>query len=129
MTNDYSNQAFAYFKQFSDNAFRAQSVALQAAEQVAGLQLQAFEKQAEQSSAFFAEAMEARDMDAVRGLWEKGAQLSRENAERAVNVSQEVYSMTQKTAESLSAMAQQQQQAANDAVATPGVSGKKASAK
>jgi hypothetical protein len=63
--------------------------------------------------------METRDMDGLRSLWEKGSSLSRDNAERAVAVSQEVLAITQKTAESLNALVQEQRQAANDAVAAP----------
>lgn len=129
MNQQYTSHAFAFAKQFSDSAFKAQTLALQGFETIAGLQFQALEKQAQASAAFLAEAMEARDVDAVRTLWEKGANLSRDNAERAVAVSQEVFAVTQKTAESLNAVMQEQQQAANDAVAAPVAAGKKATSK
>lgn len=117
MTQQLNNQIFAYAKQFADNAFRAQSVALQGLEQVTALQLGAIEKQSRTAADFFAGATEARDADGLRSLWEKGVALNRENAERAVAVSQEIFAVTQKTAESLNALVQEQQQAANDAVA------------
>ena len=44
-------------------------------------------------------------------------------------VSQEIFAVTQKTAESLSAIMQEQQQAANDAVAAPVAAAKKAASK
>ncbi|HEX7731094.1 MAG TPA: phasin family protein [Rhodanobacter sp.] len=119
MTQQYSNQFFAYTKQVTEGAFKAQSLALKSLETVAGLQLKALEQQARDSAAFVAEALETRDADALRGLWEKGASLSREQAERAVAVSQEIIAVTQKAAESLQALVQEQRQAANEAVAAP----------
>jgi hypothetical protein len=52
--------------------------------------------------------------------------VSRENAEQAVAVSQEVIAISQRTAQSLSALVQEQRQAANDAAAPVG---RKAAAK
>jgi len=60
---------------------------------------------------------------------EKAATAGRENAERAVAVTQEIIAVTQKTAESLGALVQEQQQAANDAVSAPVAAVKKAAAK
>ncbi|MEY2168778.1 MULTISPECIES: phasin family protein [unclassified Rhodanobacter] len=127
MNQQYSNQFFAYTKQITEGAFKAQSLALKSLETVAGLQLKAFEQQTRDSAAFVAEALETRDADALRGLWEKGASLSREQAERAVAVSQEIIAVTQKAAESLQALVQEQRQAANEAVTAPAA--KKAAAK
>lgn len=125
MTQQFNNQFFAFTKQFTDGAFKAQSMALKSLETVAELQLKSLEQQAKVSAEFVAAAMETRDVDGLRGLWEKGASLSRDNAERSVAVSQEIIAITQKTAESLNALVQEQRQAANDAVAAP-VAAKKA---
>lgn len=119
MNQQMNNQIFAFTKQFTDSAFKAHSLALKGLETVAELQLEAFKTQSTVSAEFLAEAMEARDIDSLRGLWEKGSSLSRENAERAVAVSQEVLAVTQKTAESLGTLVQEQRQAANDAVVVP----------
>lgn len=129
MTQQLNNQFFAFTKQFADSAFKAQTLALKGLETVAGLQLKALEQQAKVSAEFVAEAMEARDIDGLRGLWEKGASLSRDNAERTAAVSQEIVAITQKTAESLNALVQEQRQAANDAVAAPIAAAKKAAGK
>jgi hypothetical protein len=129
MTQQFNNQIFAFTKQFTDSAFQAHSLALKGLEKVAELQLKALEQQTKVSAEFVAEAMETRDADGLRGLWEKGSSLSRENAERAVAVSQEVLAITQKTAESLNALVQEQRQAANDAVSAPIAAKKKAAAK
>ncbi|MEW9571759.1 phasin family protein [Rhodanobacter sp. Si-c] len=119
MTQQFNNQFFAYTKQVTEGAFKAQSLALKSLETVAGLQLKALEQQTRDSAAFVAEALETRDADALRSLWEKGASLSREQAERAVAVSQEIIAVTQKAAESLQALVQEQRQAANEAVTAP----------
>ena len=126
MTQQLNNQVFAYAKQLTDSAFKAQSVALKGLEQVAELQIKALEKQSHATAQFIAEVFETRDADALRALWEKGSNLSREQAEHTVALSQEVIAVTQKTAESLSALVQEQQHAANDAVTAPVAAVKKA---
>lgn len=129
MTQQLNAQVFAYAKQLTDNAFKAQSVALKGLEKIAELQIKALEKQSQVAADFIAEALETRDAEGLRGLWEKGTALSRENAERAVAVTQEIIAVTQKTAESLTALVQEQQQAANDAVAAPVAAVKKTAVK
>jgi len=126
MTQQLNNQVFAYAKQLTDSAFKAHSVALKGLEQVAELQIKALEKQSHATAQFIAEALETRDIDSLRTLWEKGTSLSRDQAEHVVAVSQEVIAVTQKTAESLNALVQEQQHAANDAVAAPVAAVKKA---
>ncbi|MBT2119475.1 phasin family protein [Dyella sp. LX-66] len=128
MTQQLNAQVFAYAKQLTDNAFKAQSVAFKALEKIAELQIQALEKQSQVTSEYIADALETRDIEGLRTLWEKGSALSRENAERAVAVTQEIIAVTQKTAESLTALVQEQQQAANDAVSAPVAAVKKAAA-
>jgi hypothetical protein len=126
MTQQFNNQLFAFTKQLTDSAFKAQSLALKGLETVAELQLKALEEQTKVSAEFVAEALETRDINGLRSLWEKGTSLNRDNAERAVAVSQEVIAVTQKTAESLNALVQEQRQAANDAVSAPVAATKKA---
>ena len=119
MTQLLNTQVFAYAKQLSENAFKAHALAIKGLEQVAELQLQALEKQTQATADFIAQAVEVRDIDALRGLWEKGASLTREQAESTVSVTKEVIGVAQKTAESLNALLQEQQKAANEAVASP----------
>jgi hypothetical protein len=128
MTQQLNAQVFAYAKQLADSAFKAQTVALKGLEQIAELQIRALEKQSEAAADFISGALETRDADGLRVLWEKAAAAGRENAERAVSVTQEIIAVTQKTAESLGALVQEQQQAANDAVAAPVAAVKKAAA-
>ena len=129
MAQHINNQLFAYTKQFTDGAFKAHSLALKGLETVTELQIKALEEQAKLSAEFIAEAMETRDVNGLRSLWEKGTSLSRENAERSVAVSQEIIAVAQKTAESMNALVQEQRQAANDAVAAPIAAVKKAASK
>lgn len=129
MTQQLNTQVFAYAKQFADHAFKAQSVALKALEQVTELQLKAFEQQARSTADYVAQVSEVRDLEALRQMWEKGTSLTRDQAEQAVAVSREIMAVTQKTAESLSSLLQAQQQAANDAVAAAPAAAKKAAAK
>jgi Phasin protein len=126
MTQQLNTQAFSFAKQLSDNAFKAQSVTIKGLEQVAELQLAAWEKQAQATADFFAQVFEVRDADALRGLWEKGTAASREQAEHAVSVTKEIVAVAQKTAESLNALLQEQQKATNEAVAAPVAAIKKA---
>jgi hypothetical protein len=129
MTQQLNTQLFAFTKQFTDSAFKAQSLALKGLETIAGLQLKALEEQSKVSAEFVAEALETRDTNGLRSLWEKGTSLNRDNAERSVAISQEILAITQKTAESLNALVQEQRQAANDAVSAPVAAAKKAAAK
>jgi hypothetical protein len=129
MTQQLNTQLFAFTKQFTDSAFKAQSLALKGLETIAGLQLKALEEQSKVSAEFVAEALETRDANGLRSLWEKGTSLNRDNAERSVAISQEILAITQKTAESLNALVQEQRQAANDAVSAPVAAAKKAAAK
>ena len=126
MTQQFNNQLFTFTKQFTDNAFKAQALALKGLESVADMQLKALEQQGRISAEFVAEAMDTRDVDGLRTLWEKGTTMSRESAERSVALSQEILAVTQKTAESLNALMQEQRQAANDAAAAPVAVSKKA---
>jgi len=128
MTQQLNTQVFAYAKQLSDNAFKAHALTIKGLEQVAELQLAALEKQAQATADFAAQAVEVRDIDALRGLWEKGASLTREQAEGAVSVTKEVIAVAQRTAESLNALLQEQQKATSEAVAAPVAAIKKAAA-
>ncbi|HUA81510.1 MAG TPA: phasin family protein [Dyella sp.] len=128
MTQQLNTQVFAYAKQLADNAFKAHALAIKGLEQVAELQLAALEKQTQATADFIVQAAEVRDIDALRGLWEKGTSLSREQAENAVSVTKEVVAVAQKTAESLNALLQEQQKATSEAVAAPVAAIKKAAA-
>lgn len=129
INTQFNEQFLSFSKQFADNAFKAHALTLNSLQTLAGMQFKTLQEQAEVSSQFVAEAMETRDMDGVRSLWEKGTSLSRDNAERALATSQEMLAVTQKTAESLAALVQEQRQAANEAVTAPVAAAKKKAAR
>jgi len=124
MTQPFDFQAFAYARQFADNAFKAQALMLKTLEQATSLQLGALEQQSRSATDFLLAAGELRDADGLRGLWDKGVALGRAQAEQTVVLSQGLAAVGRQTAESIGALAQPMQ-AANDAVA----SGRKAAAK
>lgn len=126
MTKQFDSQVFAYAKQFTDNAFKAQALLFQGLEQAASLQLGALEQQSRFAADFLFAAGEARDAEALRGLWDKGVALGRSQAEQAVVLTQGLAAVGKQTAESLGALVQPLQ-AANDAVSAPG--NRKAAAK
>lgn len=120
-----NTQVFDYAKQFTDNAFKAQAAMLKSIEQAAGLQLKAFEQNSTATAAFVSEAMETRDFDGARALWEKGVSLNREQAEHAVSVSQDLFGIAQNTAETMGAMGREQQETATKAASAAASTTKK----
>jgi len=127
MTKPFDSQAFAYARQFADNAFKAQALVLKGFEQAAGLQLGALEQHSRVATDFLLAASDARDPEALRGLWDKGVALGRVQAEQTVALTQNLAAVGRQTVESLSALAQPLA-AANDAVPA-NAAGRKAAAK
>ncbi|HET6805806.1 MAG TPA: phasin family protein [Frateuria sp.] len=128
MTKPFDSQAFAYARQFADHAFKAQALVLKGLEQVAVLQLGALEQQSRAAADFLLAAGDARDPEALRGLWDKGVALGRAQAEQAVALTQGVAAVGRQTAESLGALVQPLA-AANDAAVASAGGGRKAAAR
>ena len=97
----FNEQFAAASRQFADTAAQINKIALENAEAVFGLQLSALEARANATFAFFGEATQARDLEAIKTLFPKGVQVARENVERAVAVGQEVYGRTLKANEAI----------------------------
>jgi len=104
----FNEQFAAATRQFADTAAQFNRLALDNAEAVIGLQLAAIEERVNATFAFFGEAAEVRDIDGLKTLWPKGVQVARENVERAVSTSQDVFSRTLKTNEALGQIAKSQ---------------------
>lgn len=100
--------------QFAAAATRANRLALETAETVFGVQLKTFEKNMEATTAFFGELAEVRDVEAYKTVFPKGIQIAKENAERAVAASQEVFGLTLKTNEAIGQLAKSQFEAASE---------------
>lgn len=108
MYQQFNEQFAAATRQFADTAAQVNRLTLDNAEAVFGLQLAAIEDRVNATFAFFGEAAEARDFDALKTLWPKGVQVARENVERAVSTGQEVFGRTLKANESIGELAKSQ---------------------
>ena len=97
----FNEQFAAASRQFADTAAQINRIALENAQALFGLQVSAIEERANATFAFFGEAAQARDFDALKTLWPKGVQVARENVERAVAVGQDVYARTLKANEAI----------------------------
>ncbi|NUO76517.1 MAG: phasin family protein [Lysobacter sp.] len=108
MYQQFNEQFAAATRQFADTAAQVNRLTLDNAEAVFGLQLAAIEDRVNATFAFFGEAAEARDFDALKTLWPKGVQVARENVERAVSTNQEVFGRTLKANEAIGELAKSQ---------------------
>jgi hypothetical protein len=112
MYQQFNEQFAAASRQFADAAIRAQRLALDNAEAVVGLQLSVFEQNAAAGLAWLEEAGNARDFEALKAVSQKGAQIARENTERALGVGREVLERNVKTGEALAGIAKSQAETA-----------------
>ena len=104
----FNEQFAAASRQFADTAAQINRIALDNVEAVFGLQLTALGERANATFAFLGEAAQARDAEAFKTLFPKGVQVARENAERAVAVSQDVLGRTLKANEAIGQIAKAQ---------------------
>ena len=107
----FNEQFAAASRQFADTAAQINKIALENAEAVFGLQLSALQDRTNATFAFFGEAAQARDFDALKTLFPKGVQVARENVERAVATGQDVYGRTLKANEAIGQIAKSQLEA------------------
>src|SRR3546814_5107699 len=94
MYQDFNEQFANATRQFADTATQVNSLALENAEKVFGLQLATFEENANAAFAFWGEVAQVRDFDGLKAALPKGAQVARENVERAVRTGQAVFGRT-----------------------------------
>jgi hypothetical protein len=107
------NEQFATAtRQFADTAAELNRLALENAQQVFGLQMAAFEENTSATFAFLGEMAEVRDLDGLKAVLPKGAQVVRENVERSVSTGQEVFGRTLKTNEAIAKIAKGQVESA-----------------
>ena len=105
-----------FTQQFAAAASRANRLALENAETVIGLQLRVIEKNVDATSAFFDEVAGTRDLEGYKTLWPKGLQVAKDNTERLVAASQEVFGLTLKASEAFGQIAKSQIETASDTV-------------
>jgi len=111
MSYQFNEQFAAASRQFTDAASQINHLALDNFQKIIGLQLTAFAENANATFALANEALDIRDMDGLKALLPKGAQVARENTERFVNASQEVVGHTVRTHESIAQLAKSQVEA------------------
>lgn len=120
MYAQFNEQFTAATRQFADNVAQINRLAIENAQAIFGLQVAAIEERATATFSFLGEAAQVRDLDGAKTLWPKGAQIARENVERAVATGQDVMGHVTKTGQSVGEIAKGQfevaARSANDTV-------------
>ena len=114
MSAQINEQFTTFTQQFAAAASRANRLALENAETIFGVQLKAFEKNIDATTAYFTELAEVRDVEAYKTVFPKGLQIAKDNAERVAAASQEVIGLTLKTNEAIGQLAKSQFEAASE---------------
>lgn len=100
----YNDQFTKAASQFADVAANANRLALENVQNAFGLQLAAIEENATAAFAFFGELSNVRDIDGLKAVLPKGAQIARASTERSLGTAQEVFANTVKTNEAIGAL-------------------------
>lgn len=100
----YNDQFTKAASQFADVAANANRLALENVQNAFGLQLAAIEENAAAAFAFFGELSNVRDIDGLKAVLPKGAQIARASTERSLGTAQEVFANTVKTNEAIGAL-------------------------
>ena len=114
MSAQLNEQFTTFTHQFAAAAARANRLALENAETIFGVQLKAFEKNIDATTAYFTELAEIRDVEAYKTVFPKGLQIAKDNAERVAAANQEVIGLTLKTNEAIGQLAKSQFEAASE---------------
>lgn len=114
MYEQINSQFLAFGKSFSDNAFKAHSLAVEGFERITNLQLKAIENRVAAAVDFFTEASEVRDFEGMKAIFPKSVNLVKETTEKLYANNQEILGVTVKTSEALGQLAKGSFEAAND---------------
>ena len=128
MYQQFNEQFAKSTRQFADTTAQVSRLALENTEAVFGLQLAAIEQNMNATFAFWGELADVRDVDGLKAVWPKGAQVARENVERAIGAGQEVFGRTVKTNEAIAQIAKGQFETVAAAVQAEGEKVAKAAA-
>ena len=79
MSAQMNEQFTTFTHQFAAAAARANRLALENAETIFGVQLKAFEKNIDATTAYFTELAEVRDVEAYKTVFPKGLQIAKDN--------------------------------------------------
>lgn len=129
MYEQIPNQFLSFGKQAIEASFKAQRLALENFERVAGLQLKTIEDRVGATMAFLGEAAEVRDADGAKAVWPKGVALIKESSEQFYSVGQEALNGSLKASEVIGQLLKSQLEAANDSVVKAAPAAAKARAK
>jgi hypothetical protein len=110
--NQFNDQFTKTTAQFADVAANVNRLALENAQKAFGLQLAAIEENTTAAFAFWGELTNVRDLDGLKAVMPKGAQIARASTERSMGTMQEVIANTVKTNEAIGSLAKGQFEAA-----------------
>ncbi|MDI1252613.1 phasin family protein [Thermomonas sp.] len=106
--NQFNDQFTKTTAQFADVAANVNRLALENAQKAFGLQLAAIEENTTAAFAFWGELTNVRDLDGLKEVMPKGAQIARASTERSMGTMQEVIANTVKTNEAIGSLAKGQ---------------------
>ena len=112
MYQNINDQFGTATNQFAETAAQVNQLALENAEKVFGLQFAALQDNVNATFAFWGELSQVRDIDGLKAVLPKGAQIARENVERTISAGQEVFGRTVKTNEAIAQIAKGQVESA-----------------
>ena len=112
MYQNTNEQFTAAARQITDTAAEVNRLALASAEKTFGLQLSTLQENTNAAFAFWGELAGVRDVDGLKAVWPKGAQVARESIERSVSAGQEVFGQAVATNEAIAQVAKGQVESA-----------------
>ena len=112
MNNTMNSQMTDASRQFADTAAQVNRLALENMEKVFGLQIAALQENVNAAFSFMGQMAQVRDMDGLKAVMPKGAQVARESVERSIGAGQEVFGRTLKTNEAIATIAKGQVESA-----------------
>lgn len=112
MYQNINEQFSAGARQFAETAAQVNRLALSSAEKAFGLQLSTLEENTNAAFAFWGELAEVRDVEGLKAVLPKGAQIARESIERSVSAGQEVLGTAVAANEAIAQIAKGQVEAA-----------------
>ena len=104
----FNDQSTKTMTQFADVAANVNRLALENAQKAFGLQLATIEENTAAAFAFWGELTNVRDLDGLKEVMPKGAQIARATTERSMGTMQEVMANTVKTNEAIGSLAKGQ---------------------
>ena len=116
MYEQIQSQMINMSKQFANAALQANTLALQNAEKLIGLQFKTLEERLNANVAFFGQASEARDIEDLKTIMPKGLELAKEHAERFAAVGQEMIAAQVKTNQAIAELVKSQVEATNEEI-------------